>query len=208
MTDRDVLRSFLLALDAPKRSLRRDECGAWCITGRKGHTYAWGPSGGWLLFCGAGSPRKWSLIKRRLHFCKVTQDRDTEGCLRLFDLPTPEQAAAIREALGLRRKPAANTGSFARNNLATANRGVSDAPASEKGKGGLIIHPDAPGQNVCQNPPVTEPEVAQSKFRSWGKTLKAGALWRISLKKRDGPGVKTTTGNRREMMYLLYLPEE
>ncbi|HEX2431162.1 MAG TPA: hypothetical protein VHK03_10410 [Aestuariivirgaceae bacterium] len=169
MTDRDVLRSLLLALDAPKCSLRRDECGSWRVTGRKGHIYTWGPSGGWLLFCDGHSPRKWSAIKRRLSFCKVTQDGDTEGCLRLFALPTPEQAAEIRKALGVRRKRAANAGSFAGSNLASANRGVSGAPACEKGKDGAVAHPAAPRQKSRQNPPVNEPEVAQSRFRSRGR---------------------------------------
>ena len=122
-----------------------------------------------MLFCDADSPRKWSAIKRRLSFCKLTQDGDTEGCLRLFDLPTPEQAVAIRKALGLKRKRAANAGSFAGINLASANKGVSGAPASEKGKGGVVAHPETPGQNFCQNPPVNEPEVAQSRFRSRGR---------------------------------------
>jgi hypothetical protein len=139
--DRDMQRSLLAALDVSKRLLRRDECGAWRIRGRKGHIYTWGPSGGWLVYCDAGTARKWAAIKRRLSFCKVTQDGDTEGCLRLLRSPTPEQAAAIREALGLRRKRAANAGSFPGIELASAKRGVSAAPASEKGKGGVIPHP-------------------------------------------------------------------
>src|SRR5262245_51701584 len=159
---RDVLRGLLLALDVSKRTLRRDECGTWGIRGRRGHVYTWGPSGGWLLYFGAVTTRKWSAIKRLLSFCSVTQDGDAEGCLRLFDLPTPEQAVAIRKALGLKRKRVANAGSFAGR---TANRGVSHATASEKGKGGVITHPETPAQNFCQNPPVNEPEVAQSKFR-------------------------------------------
>jgi hypothetical protein len=139
--DREIQRSLLATLDASKRSLRRDECGAWCIAGRKGHVYTWGPSGGWLLVCGAESSRAWAAIKGRLPFCKVTQDGDSEGCLRLFDLPTPEQAVAIRKALGLRRKRAANAGSYSGIELASAKTGVSGAPASEKGKGGVIAHP-------------------------------------------------------------------
>jgi hypothetical protein len=168
--DHIALRSLSFTLDAPKNSLRRDECGAWRILGRKGQAYTWGPSGGWLLFCDAGSPRKWSAIKRRLSFCKVTQDGDTEGCLRLFDLPTPEQATEIRKALGIRRKRAANAGSFAGSNLASANRGVSGAPASEKGKDGVVVaHPAAPAQKSRQNPPIKEPEVVQSRFRGRGR---------------------------------------
>jgi hypothetical protein len=110
--DREMQRSLLVALDASKPSLRRDECGAWRITGSKGHVYSWGPSGGWLLFCDAGTPRKWSATKRRLSFCRVTQDGDTEGCLRLLELPTAEQAIAIRKALGLRRRRKAHAAGF------------------------------------------------------------------------------------------------
>jgi hypothetical protein len=167
--DCDVLRGLLHALDVSKRTLRRDECGAWRILGRKGHAYTWGPSGGWLLFCDAGSPRKWSAIKRRLSFCKVTQDGDTEGCLRVFDLPTPEQAAVIRRALGLKHRRAANSGSFAGIKLASANRGVSGAPASDERKDRVAKHPVALEQSFSQNPPVNEPEAAQSRFRRRGR---------------------------------------
>ena len=34
----------------------------------------------------------------------VTQDGDEEGCLRLLALPTPDQAALIRDALLLRKR--------------------------------------------------------------------------------------------------------
>jgi hypothetical protein len=44
------------------------------------------------------------MIKRRLAFMTVTQDGDDEGCLRLFRLPTPEEAALIRDALLLRKR--------------------------------------------------------------------------------------------------------
>ena len=37
-------------------------------------------------------------------FCELTQDGDDEGCFRLFELPTSEQAIVIRKALGLKRK--------------------------------------------------------------------------------------------------------
>jgi hypothetical protein len=167
--DCDVLRGLLLALEVSKRTLRRDECGAWRILGRKGHVYTWRPSGGWLLFCNAGTARKWSAIKRRLAFCKATQDGDIEGCLRLFGLPTPEQAIAIRKALGLKRKRAANADSFAGINLASAKRGLSGAPASEKGKGAVAVDPDAPARKYRPNPQIDEPEVAQSRFRRRGR---------------------------------------
>ena len=67
----------------------------------------------------------------RLSFCKVSQDGDMEGCLRLFELPTPEQAVLIRKAIGLKRKRAPNVGSF----RSTAGEGVS-APISSEDDGG------------------------------------------------------------------------
>jgi hypothetical protein len=128
--DRDALRGLLRALDVSNRTLRRDECGAWCIRGRRGHVYTWGPSGGWLLFCDGHSPRKWSSIKRRLAFCKVTQDGDDEGCLRLLELPTPEQAVAIRKALGIKRKRKVDAVILRERLLRSTGRGVSGAAAT------------------------------------------------------------------------------
>jgi len=34
----------------------------------------------------------------------VTQDGDNEGCLRLHQLPTPEQVSVIRDVLGIRKR--------------------------------------------------------------------------------------------------------
>ena len=41
--------------------------------------------------------------KKRLGFCEVTQDGDDEGCLRLHQLPTAEQAEVLRDILGIRK---------------------------------------------------------------------------------------------------------
>jgi hypothetical protein len=86
------------------RALRRDECGAWCIFGKRGSIHTWGDGNTWVLFVAARSRRHWAATKVRLSFCGVTQDGDEEGCLRLHQLPSPEQAAAIRDALGIRKK--------------------------------------------------------------------------------------------------------
>jgi hypothetical protein len=50
------------------------------------------------------SLRRWTNIKRRLAFCRITQDGDEEGCLHLDQLPTPADAVLIREALGIRKR--------------------------------------------------------------------------------------------------------
>src|SRR5262245_3014983 len=102
--DRAVMKELLRALDGQSRTLRRDECGAWRITGKRGHVYSWGSSGGWLIYCAPSTARKWNNLKSRLSFCEVTQDGDDEGCFHLFELPASEQVVLIRTALGLKRK--------------------------------------------------------------------------------------------------------
>jgi hypothetical protein len=103
--DREQQQSLLAALDASKASLLKDDCGAWCIFGKTGKVYTWGDHKTWVCYLACSSPRQWAATKKKLSFLAVTQDCDQEGCLRLFDLPTPEQAGLIREALGLRKAP-------------------------------------------------------------------------------------------------------
>lgn len=102
--DRATQIMLLKALNAWKRALRRDECGAWRVNGERGHVYTWGDGKSWLLYIQADSLRRWSSFKKQLAFCRVAQDGDNEGCLRLFGLPTAEQASAIRDALGIRKR--------------------------------------------------------------------------------------------------------
>jgi hypothetical protein len=97
------LFAFLTALDASPRAMRRDACGDRAIVGSCGHVYADGA--GFLLYVStAESARRWTNVKRRLGFCRVTQDGDDEGCLHLDRLPTPEEAALIREVVGIRKR--------------------------------------------------------------------------------------------------------
>ena len=56
-----------------------------------------------MLYVFCRSKRHSSATKRKLSFCCVTQDGDEEGCLRLYQLPSTQQAAVIRDALGLRK---------------------------------------------------------------------------------------------------------
>jgi hypothetical protein len=102
--DRAAEVTLLNALNAWERALRRDECGAWRVNGERGHVYTWSDGKSWLLYIQADSPRHWSSIKKQLSFCCVTQDGDDEGCLRLFGLPSPEQAKTIRDVLGIRKR--------------------------------------------------------------------------------------------------------
>jgi hypothetical protein len=57
-----------------------------------------------VLFIACRSALHWTYTKRRLSFCVVTLDCEDEGCLRLHQLPTPEQANVIRDILGIHKR--------------------------------------------------------------------------------------------------------
>jgi hypothetical protein len=102
--DRANLQALLIALDALTRELRRrDDCGDWAIIGHDGTIYSDGS--GYLLCITTGeSARRWGFVKKRLEFCRVRQNGDDEGCLRLDRMPAPDEADVIREALGIRKR--------------------------------------------------------------------------------------------------------
>jgi hypothetical protein len=102
--DRAQQKALLKALNAWDRALRRDECGAWTITGTRGSIHTLGDDRTWVLFVACRSGLHWTATKKRLGFCEVTQDCEDEGCLRLLCLPTPEQAVVIRDVLGVRKR--------------------------------------------------------------------------------------------------------
>jgi hypothetical protein len=95
------LENLREALNAAHNSLRRDECGTWRLNGSRGHVY--GDGDGWLLYVRCRSGQHWIWTKKRLAFCRVTQDGDDEGCLHLDRLPSSEEAEEVRHALGLRQ---------------------------------------------------------------------------------------------------------
>jgi hypothetical protein len=103
MSEHSHLEGLLAALDASPLALRRDACGAYAINGKSGHIYADGP--GFLLCVSTGeSARLWGFVKKRLAFCQLRQDGEDEGCLYLDRLPTPGEAEAIRDDLGIRKR--------------------------------------------------------------------------------------------------------
>jgi hypothetical protein len=102
--DRGQLKALQSALAVWDRALSRDECNAWAIIGRSGSICTGGDGKTWVLYVSCHSPRHWTATKARLSFCKVSQDGDDEGCLRLTHLPTPDQAEAIRGALGIKKR--------------------------------------------------------------------------------------------------------
>jgi hypothetical protein len=90
-----TLEPLLTALDASRLTLRRDECGDSRINGRSGHIY---PDGDGFLLCvhTGESVRRWSNVKARLSFCRLTVDGDDEGCLHLDRLLTPAEADVVK----------------------------------------------------------------------------------------------------------------
>ena len=103
--DRAQQLRLLAALGAWDRALRRDELAAWRIQGTRGHIYTDGKA--WVMYVAGRSVRHWSAVRTKLAtFATITQDGDEEGVARLHDLPAPEQAEVIREALGIRKRVA------------------------------------------------------------------------------------------------------
>jgi hypothetical protein len=116
---RERLLEFQAAIDARQSSLRRDECGDWHIAGfNRGENGLCGiyavPEGFLLVYVprygvtdwdGAGPHiQDYHAAKRKLWFCRLTQDGTGEGIFLLDRLPSESEAEAIRSAFGIRRK--------------------------------------------------------------------------------------------------------
>ena len=113
--DRACLARLHAALNAAHNAVRLDECRLWTIQGSRGFASTWGDSQTWMLAVGSKTPRHWTFAKQRKApspgLAEVTQDGDEEGVFRLMRLPTPEEAAEIRRAAGIRRsKPSPSAG--------------------------------------------------------------------------------------------------
>jgi len=109
--DREQQKALHSALGVWDRALQRDECNAWTIIGKRGSIQTWGGDGNtWVLYVSCHSPRHWTATKARLSFCELSQDGEHEGCLRLSQLPTPDQAEAIRVALGIQKRREVSAG--------------------------------------------------------------------------------------------------
>jgi hypothetical protein len=121
MSDRTYLETLLTALDASPIALGRPNWRGWVgdyqITGKLGHVLADGA--GYFLYATTperdrrdpdgkirtyGSPRRWTNVKRRLTFARLIQEGDDEGVFRPDRLPTPAEADAIRDVIGIRRR--------------------------------------------------------------------------------------------------------
>lgn len=106
--DRACLELMREALNAAHNAVRLDECRLWTVRGSRGYVSTWGDGQTWMLAVGSKTPRHWTFVKQRIAafpgLALLTQDGD-EGVFRLMRLPTPEEAAEIRRAAGVRQSP-------------------------------------------------------------------------------------------------------
>jgi hypothetical protein len=149
--DRAQQKALLKALNAWDRALRRDECGAWTITGSRGTIHTWGDGRTWVLYVRCHSSRHWTATKARLAFCKVTQDGEEEGCLRLSHLPIAEQAEQIRDALGIQKRREVSAGVLERLRSFAFERKPRSDPALELNIG-IGDRPGTPDTCLEQTP--------------------------------------------------------
>jgi hypothetical protein len=85
-------------------------------------------------------PRRWTFIKQNLAafpgLALVTQDGDGEGVIRLLRLPTPVEAAEIRQVAGIRQTRDAGAAGFHSRPAKTGDTGTSirsDGPPAHQG---------------------------------------------------------------------------
>ena len=102
-------------LNAARNAVRLDECRLWTVQGSRGYVSTWGDGQTWMLAVGSKTPRHWTFAKQRMAsfpgLAQLTQDGDEEGVFRLMRLPTPEEAAEIRRAAGVRQsRPSPSAG--------------------------------------------------------------------------------------------------
>ena len=81
----------------------RDDCADYVIQGQSGNIHIDGA--GYSVAVMLETKMQWTYALRALHkFCELRQRGDTEGVLHMAGLPTPAQAEALREALGVKKR--------------------------------------------------------------------------------------------------------
>jgi len=154
--DRAQQKALLMALNAWDRALRRDEAGAWAICGKHGSIHTWGNGKCWALYVTCNSGQQWTWAKKKLAFCSVTQDAEEEGVLRLDQLPTPAQAEAIRDALGIQKRREVSAGVLERLRSFAFERKPGSEPTLEPNIG--LGERQPPVMPILVQTPVLDPE--------------------------------------------------
>jgi hypothetical protein len=147
--DRNVLLDLAKALSISQGKLKQDACGDWNIFARRGHIST--DLSCFYAYLQLGSRRRWEFAKRTLSFIPVTQDGDNEGIFKICEMPTVEQATAIRKVFGMRKVTTLTEQQreiiSRRLNLPPRNRAVSDD---------FIDAPGVPATNPTPKPRNTE----------------------------------------------------
>jgi hypothetical protein len=111
----------------------------------------------WVLFVACRSARHWSATKKNLSFCRLTQDREDEGCLRLQQLPAAAQAIAIRDALGIQKRRAVSAAELERLKAFAFDRKPRSEARFEPGRANATSrypnHPPSKRQKFQPSPP-------------------------------------------------------
>ena len=155
--DRAQQERLVDALDVSPSQLGRDDCGLWVVRGRQGSIQTWGDGKRWVACVICRSKQHWTFTKKRLSFMSVTQDGDDEGCLRLSDLPTPKQAAAIRDVLRLRKRVEYSPETLERKRASIAKAGLARRTA-EVPSPGIQAQTDDTGPDQRNGGRVVEDE--------------------------------------------------
>jgi hypothetical protein len=125
------------------------------ITGRRGTVQTWGDGKSWLAYVIGRSARHWTAIKQRLAFMTVTQDGDDEGCLRLFRLPSPEEAVVIRDVMGLRKRVDYTPETLERKRVSMA-RAACARESARAPRSGVAMPEEVNGHFLAVGGPVVE----------------------------------------------------
>ena len=101
--DRANLDALLAAINGARNALRRDECGDWTIIGSRGTIHAC--DGVFSVYIEGHSALASTHAKKQLHgICPVvSQDGDRESVLTFQRMPDADEAATLRQYVGLRQ---------------------------------------------------------------------------------------------------------
>ena len=99
--------------------------------------------------------RQWTAHKKRLSFCELTQDGDSEGCFRLHRLPAPAEAEVIRDVLGIRK-------AYSEGELARRREIGRRVQGNLRRHGGGVQPPLVDGTTGLVPDPASGPQAAES----------------------------------------------
>jgi hypothetical protein len=148
--DRADLAVLLGAVNGANAALKRDQHGDPVIAGSRGTIRSC--NGSFSIHVACRSRRRWHFVKQAMaNFCTIAQDGDDEGVLQLNRLPVGEEAARLRDVIGLRQHrptPSARADHLAPFRFSTPSEGEINANYSPKAEGGYLTTPHGDGASA------------------------------------------------------------